>query len=62
MNVMKLEKKNVGNSELRLENYCICKFIWNIVNVSCTRHQIKYVCMYVWGRGVEEYSHRGVEV
>ena len=42
---MKLEK-NVGNSQLRLENYRICKFIWNIVNVPCTRQQIKYVCMF----------------
>ena len=38
----------VGNSQLRLENYCICKFIWNIVNVPGTRHQIKYVCMYMY--------------
>ena len=45
MNVIKLEK-NIGNSQLRLENYRICKFIWNkFVNVPCTRHQIKYVCM-----------------
>ena len=31
---------------LRLENYRICKFIWTIANVPCTRHQINYVRMF----------------
>ena len=47
-----IRKKNVGNSQLRLENYRICKFIWNTLNVPCTRYQIKYVCMYVLRSGV----------
>ena len=63
MNVMKLEK----NSQLRLENYRICKFIWSIANVPCTRHQIKYVCMFVFTpppspqHGLQGFTAKNIE-